>query len=111
MNYMFIHNTYYFYLSNLSQITSAFSDFYKEMRNFLKSSEETVSQIEKPFMFRTPNIIPNYTIEELAQERSFVIEAEELTNEWIDMISDLLDKTIKKVLYSQYTVDISYYIF
>lgn len=78
-------------------MSSAFSEFNKDIKEFLAATNETILQIERPIMFNAPNILTGCSTEELAQEQSFVAEAEELTSQWTDMISDLLETTVQKV--------------
>lgn len=75
------------------------NEFHRNIQEFSKATEETVSHVEKPIMFHTPNIITSFSPEELAQEQSFVAEAEESVNEWIEVITELLKSSADKVLF------------
>ncbi|GFT72631.1 dynein-1-alpha heavy chain, flagellar inner arm I1 complex [Nephila pilipes] len=66
------------------------SDFNREVEDFIYSTKQIISQIEKPFMFSLPELPENISLEDLAQETEYVTEAQEITNEWNTVLRNLL---------------------
>ncbi|CAL1298988.1 unnamed protein product, partial [Larinioides sclopetarius] len=75
-----------------TQVTSLVSDFNKEMAEFTSSTKQIISQIEKPFMFSLLEIPDDINLQELAQETEYVTEAEEMTSDWISVLSDFYNE-------------------
>ncbi|XP_035217134.1 dynein-1-alpha heavy chain, flagellar inner arm I1 complex-like [Stegodyphus dumicola] len=78
------------------QVMSLFSEFNQETKEFIDSTNEAIHQIEKPFVFKLPDIPSSCVLEELAQEAQFVAETQELVSEWITVITDLLEECSQK---------------
>ncbi|KFM58683.1 Dynein heavy chain 10, axonemal, partial [Stegodyphus mimosarum] len=78
------------------QALSLLSEFNQETTEFIHSTNEAILQIEKPFVFRLPDIPSSCVPEELAQEVQFVAETQEFVSEWITVITDLLEEFSQK---------------
>ncbi|GIY83831.1 dynein heavy chain 10, axonemal [Caerostris darwini] len=84
------------YPVDASQMTYLVSEFNKEMSNFLTSTQQIISQTEKPFMFTLPELPDDSNLEELALESGYVTEAEEMAKDWTSVISKLIEEVSKE---------------
>ncbi|GFW72748.1 uncharacterized protein TNCV_1265921 [Trichonephila clavipes] len=81
-----------------TQISILSSDFNREMKEFTNSTQQIISQIEKPFMFSLPKLPEDSNLEDLAHETEYVTEAQEITNEWSSVLSNLFHEISEKVV-------------
>ncbi|GFY40926.1 dynein-1-alpha heavy chain, flagellar inner arm I1 complex [Trichonephila inaurata madagascariensis] len=79
-----------------TQISVLSSDFIREMEDFTNSTQQIISQIEKPFMFTLPKLPEDSNLEDLAHETEYVTEAQEITNEWSSVLSNLFQEISEK---------------
>ncbi|GFQ72153.1 dynein-1-alpha heavy chain, flagellar inner arm I1 complex [Trichonephila clavata] len=79
-----------------TQISMLSSDFNREMEDFTISTQQIISQIEKPFMFSLPKLPEDSNVVDLAQETEYVTEAQEITNEWSSVLSNLFQEISEK---------------